>query len=151
MASREDTRRFKAALDELEQTAGEPIVPGEVAEWCDIVSRQIDDVRPLREAALDAHEASFSAILETNLEMGGRVESLRAGDAHAGTELARLATELGGAREHCRARRSSEEPVNAVEAIRDDLLGWIARTRAHEKEVDHWLVEASLRDTGFAD
>jgi hypothetical protein len=151
MVSREDTRRFKGALDELERAAGEPLVPGEVALWCESVTHGIEDTRKLRNAALDAHESSFAAILETNLEMGGRVDALRAGDAESTRELARIASEVAGSHDRCRARRSSEEPFDDVEQLRSDLLAWVAHARAHEKEVDHWLVEASLRDTGFAD
>ena len=34
--------------------------------------------------------------------------------------------------------------------VRNELLSWIALARGHEKEVDRWLIEASMRDSGYS-
>ena len=151
MATREDARRYRRELSELENVAGDPVIPGEVAGWCDAVGAAIETVRKTRAQVLQLHESAFGAILETNLEMGGPVEQLQAGDRESTKELARIAAGLAGAREVAGRRGTSEEPVDDVTQLREDLIAWIGHARAHEKEVDHWLIEASLRDTGFAD
>jgi len=151
MASREDARRYRRELTELENVAGDPVTPGEVAGWCDSVGAAIETVQKTRAQVLQLHESAFGAILETNLEMGGPVEQLQAGDRESQAEVSRIADALAAARKVAGRRDSSEEPVDDVAQLREDLLAWIAHARGHEKEVDHWLIEASLRDTGFAD
>ena len=97
------------------------------------------------------HEIAYHGILDTNVEMGGRVERLRLDDTHSSNRLAILTRHLEHARRVCDPDHTSEEPVDDIETIRSGLLTWVAHARGHEKEVDRWMVEASLRDSGFSD
>ena len=151
MATREDTRRYRATLNDLENVADDPVIPGDVGSWCESVGEALDRVRHAWNPVLEMHEATFRGILETSLDMGGQVERLKSGDDYASRSLAEIATKLERACTSCHGGDTSKEPVGEMEMLRSDLLEWIAHARAHEREVDHWLVEASLRDSGAAD
>lgn len=151
MATREDTRHYRATLNDLENIAGDPVIPGDVGSWCESVGDALKKVRTAWSPVLEMHEAAFRGILETNLEMGGQVERLKTGDSAASKTLAQIAASLTNACSSCHGGDTSEEPVGEMDSLRSDLLEWVAHARAHEKEVDHWLIEASLRDSGASD
>lgn len=151
MATREDIRHYRATLNDLENVADDPVIPGEVGSWCESVGEALAKVREAWNPVLEMHEATFRGILETSLDMGGQVERLKSGDETASRALADLAANLKRACSSCNGGDTSREPVGEMESLRSDLLEWIAHARAHEREVDHWLVEASLRDSGAAD
>lgn len=151
MTSREDTRFYRTTLNELESAACDPVIPGDVGGWCDSVDGALTRVRTAWEPVLETHRSAFRGILEINLEMGGQVDRLREGDSAASRTLARVAANLAGAQHTCAECRTSEEPVGEMESLRSNLLSWVAHARAHEREVDHWLIEASLRDSGYSE
>ena len=148
MATREDTRRYRTTLNDLENIAGDPVIPGDVSAWCDSVDTALERVRVAWNPVLETHASAFRGILETNLELGGQVERLKGDDTATSRTLARIAADLAGARTICGHGYTSEEPVGEMESLRSHLLEWVAHARAHEKEVDHWLIEASFRDSG---
>ena len=100
---------------------------------------------------LGVHESAFCGILETNLEMGGLVERLRSDDTNSTRVLATLTNQVDHARRHCDPYVTSAEPVGEMSGARTELLTWVAQARGHEKEVDRWLVESAMRDSGFSD
>jgi len=151
MIERDKTRLYRRRLDELETDVGEPVIPGEVGEWCESVGKSLSDVRNAWAPVLGVHEVAYHGILDINVEMGGRVERLRADDTRASNRLAVLTRHLTHAKRICDPDHTSEEPVDDIEVLRTDLLTWVAVARGHEKEVDRWMVEASLRDSGFSD
>ena len=151
MSERDKTRLFRRRLRELELIAGEPVIPGEVGDWCESVGKTLGRVGNAWAPVLGVHELAYSGILDTNLEMGGLVERLRAGDTDSTRALATLATTVNRACKRIDPVVTSEEPVCEIEGARTDLLTWAAQARGHEKEVDRWLVESAMRDTGFSD
>ena len=151
MSERDKTRLFRRRLRELELVAGEPVIPGEVGDWCESVEESLGRVGNAWAPVLGVHEVAYGGILETNLEMGGLVERLRAGDTDSTRNLATL---VGTVHRACKCIDpvvTSEEPVCEIEDARTDLLTWVAQARGHEKEVDRWLVESAMRDSGFSD
>ena len=150
MIERDKTRLYRRRLRELEAVAGEPVIPGEVCDWCYSVEETLGRVRNAWAPVLGVHESAYSGILDTNLEMGGQVERLRADDTDYSRMLAALTRSIRHARHHCDPDHTSEEPVDDVGAFRCDLLNWIAQARGHEKEVDHWVIESSMRDSGYS-
>ena len=151
MIERDKTRLFRRRLRELELIAGEPVIPGEVGDWCESVGDTLGRVTNAWAPVLGVHESAFRGILETNLEMGGLVERLRTDDTNSTRNLAALTNQVDHARRHCDPDVSSEEPVNEMSGARTELLTWVAQARGHEKEVDRWLVESAMRDSGFSD
>jgi len=150
MIERDKTRLYRRRLRELEAIAGEPVIPGEVGDWCDSVEETLGRVRNAWAPVLGVHESAYNGILENNLEMGGQVDRLRAGDTDYSRMLAALTRSIESARQHCDPDRTSDEPVDDVGSFRSDLLSWIAHARGHEKEVDRWVIEASMRDSGYS-
>ena len=151
MSSREDTRTYRTTLRELESVTCDPVIPGDVGGWCESVDGALKKVRTAWEPVLDTHRSAFRGILDINLELGGQVERLKESDSAASRTLAQVAAHLAEARRACMDCRTSEEPVTEMESLRSDLLSWVAHARAHEREVDHWLIEASLRDSGYSE
>ncbi|MHC4952257.1 MAG: hypothetical protein ACYTGZ_00080 [Planctomycetota bacterium] len=151
MIERDKTRLFRRRLRELELIAGDPVIPGEVGDWCETVGETLGRVRNAWAPVLGVHESAFRGILETNLEMGGLVERLRIGDTNSSRTLASLTQVIDHARRHCDPDITSEEPVDEIAAARSELLNWVAQARGHEQEVDRWLLESAMRDSGFSD
>ncbi|MEM8886272.1 MAG: hypothetical protein AAGD14_19605 [Planctomycetota bacterium] len=148
---RRSLRKYHNRLRELEQVTGDPVVPGEVGEWCRGVERALGDVRESLEPVFSMHDKAFGAILESNLELGGKVERLKRDDGRTRDTLGEIAGELSSAQGGMRGGDTSEEPVEAMETLRTNLLTWVVLARAHEREVDHWLIESSLRDSGYSE
>jgi hypothetical protein len=148
MIERDKTRLYRRRLRELESLAGEPVIPGEVGEWCESVEETLGRVRNAWAPVLGIHESAYSDILENNLELGGQVERLRAGDTDYSRKLSSLTRVIHRAATSCDPDHTSEEPFDEVGLFRDELLTWIAHARGHEKVVDRWVVEASMRDSG---
>jgi len=150
MSERDKTRRYRKQLRELEAIAGEPVIPGEVGDWCETVGETLGRVSNAWALVLGVHETAYSGILDINLEMGGQVERLRAGDTEFSHKLASLTRMIKHACRDCDTEHSSEEPFDEIGQVRNELLSWIALARGHEKEVDRWLIEASMRDSGYS-
>ena len=150
MIERDKTRLYRRRLRELEAIAGEPVIPGEVGDWCESVGENLGRVRNAWAPVLGVHEVAYDGILESNLEMGGQVERMRAGDTGFSRKLASLTRMIDRACKDCDPDHTSAEPFDEVGLFRDELLSWIAHARGHEKEVDRWVIEASMRDSGYS-
>lgn len=145
-------KMFAAALAALEKEVEVPIVPGELNAWCTAVREKLSALREERRHCLKVHDELYEQILETDLGLAHRVRGLRERDAGLRDELGTIEERLDQLlRADAGNPRASWEPDREAAGLREDILKWIVDSRAVEKEIETWLLEALFRDRGGGD
>lgn len=139
-------------LSLLEQAVLEPVIPGEALAWH-------LRVQPALEAALksftdlgERHEADFESILENDPEISQRVILLKEREQELSEALRGHLGVLASLRIEEESRISeSEEPVDKLNDLRNELVVAVAHCKAHHRDVESWFMESLYRDRGTQD
>ena len=143
---------FEQALAQWEKTVDVPTLAGEIEAWCQEALTELESVQAIFGRNLDGHEAEYSQILKADMGLAPRVEELRAQDGQLRRKLEDVRAMLRRyASRGSRPARTSEEPVAEAGALRESILDFIVHCRAHEAELQTWLVESFYRDRGEGD
>ncbi|QDS92827.1 hypothetical protein FF011L_15760 [Roseimaritima multifibrata] len=140
-------------LARYEQRLEIPVVPGELIDWLDAVSRVATDVAvDFRQRLRKAHAELFAVILERDLALAARVEEMK----HEGVRLAQQARRIANAFERLAKDCRAEEPDEAnlleeVQRYSAEALSMIIGVRKLDSAVTTWYMEAFDRDRGIVD
>lgn len=140
------SRALIERLEELEEAATAPCVPGEAEAWCRALAESVARVASLEEASVAEQEAVCRQILDEDPGFAHRVAQIRRRNARSRDALRRLRrrlTALTG-----RAARG-EEPAQELEELREEVVAWVAQRRARKAELEAWLLESVYRDEGL--
>jgi len=144
--------RFHEALSALESATGTAIVPGELRTWCHAVEDSLEPLQLAWRERLESDHLTFEQILRNAPGLSGRVDQLRKAEQTLRDELEHFASRVERLLEIDAERLdTSEEPLDKLESLREQLLAWIVGTRAHETELRTWLLEAIYRVAGEID
>ena len=153
MGERPDSsRQLEEALSRWEQTVDDPTLPGETAAWCGEALAGLEHCEKAFASTLENHAAEYAQILKADIGLTPRVEELRQADSELRRKLDDLKRRLrrcGG--NEARAVETSEEPVEEASSLRQGVLDFIVHCRAHEAELQTWLLESFYRDRGAVD
>jgi len=145
-------RRLDELLRGVEDECLQPVVPGELERWVDVVEPSLGRVGEAWSIAEKARAETEQEIEEQDPGLATRAEDMRQERADLGArldELRRTAREL-----LARNREDptgSEEPHGRAREFRRDALNWIVEARAHGAEIRTWKAEALRRDRGEVD
>lgn len=140
------------AVDLLELEAGQPVLPGELREWCDTLLSSLGGVDMAWQRFCDEHQAILERVVRDDPALLPRAEKAMHSIAELDRGRGRLREEsqalLDEDSEHPTA---SAEPTDRVEDCRNRVLEWVVRFRAFRGQVRTLLAESVYRDRGVAD
>lgn len=142
-----------AALARLETSLETPIVPGELANWCQTARQECEEVdRLLRQQITAVHRDLLQQILREDPGLAARVDELRQADLRLleQSEAVRASFER-----LCKAAAGMEPDEARLEGspqeVVDEGLQFVLAVRKQETALTTWYVEAFERDRGVVD
>lgn len=150
---REQQEAFAAALDDFEECANTPVVPGEFRKWMQSLTQSFQRLLNRSERQRkQVHSEEFQEIAEEDPGLLQRVAQLREEDqAVAGGEM-QLAKQLASLSKQAAAADWDEAALGDQRArLTDAARELVTRTRAQEVAVRTWLQEVFTRDRGTVD
>ena len=150
--NREKDSLFESELKKFENEVGVPVVPGELRNWCSALNERLTPLIEAWKARRQSEKARIEEILRTDLELAHRAETLQQQRVELSDRLDRFQADIQRLlTQDTKDPQGSWEPAETLKKLREDLLAWIVHCRAHDKEIDTWMLEAIQRDRGSVD
>jgi hypothetical protein len=145
--------RMKAALENFENNAAAPIIPGEAVQWACEVEAALGELQPLwAQQVQRGHVSAMRQITREDPEMFRRIEQLQAEDQEITACVLDVQKRLRLLTSVTEKVDQDEKRVEAALAEFVSLaLGLVVRMRKQEVAVRTWLMEAFNRDRGTVD
>ena len=139
-------------LAALERTVALPVVAGDCYDWCRSVNREAIELdRVLQEWAED-HAEVYEEIRAQAMALESRVELLEAEERRILSRWSSIHRRLNAIQlEASRDHGGHDEPVQVLDALREEIQMWVVKVRAHDTGVQQWFVESVMRDQGVKD
>lgn len=151
MATLDDDRELTSALEELKALAMSPVQPGESPDWRAALRVAAQHVaRAMSETAAVRQELLSEAIDEAPA-MRSLVDQLRDDEAAVTRELQAIIGGVVAADGAARQEHSASSEHERVLELREPLMAWVDKARAHVRDVRSLQVEALYRDRGVVD
>lgn len=135
------------ALAQLRKLALNPVQPGESPDWCRTLARAADRAGRALAETMPERAALLAVAVDDAPAIRSRVEQLRADESALQAELQTLVAGIAGQDDEMLASSEHERVLE----IREPLLAWVDRARAHVRAVRTVQVEALYRDRGVVD
>jgi len=149
--ARED--QFRAALEQLETSAGTPMVSGEMPNWLQEVDEAVTALSPHLDRQIgDVHRAELAQIRREDQEMFRHVDELQAEDQQIVELFRGMQQRLPVLRQLAeRVEPDEKRAEGATKEFADSTLQLVMRIRKQETAIRTWLMEAFTRDRGVVD
>ena len=139
-------------LTALERCVALPVVAGDCYDWCRSVNREAIELDLALQEWADAHAEIYEEIRQEAMALESRVELMEAHEQRILNRWSSIHRRLNAIQlEAGRENGGHDEPVEVLEALREEIQMWIVKCRAHDTGVQHWLVESVMRDQGVKD
>lgn len=148
---REKSRELDRCLRALERSALDPVIPGQVRSWCQQVAPAADEASPLVEARCEELDEAIENIEESDLALIPRAEGMEETMATLCHDWDDLGERLDDQVEREVDLGDSDEPIDEVKELQDDILQWILRWRKLDAAVTGWRMESETRERGVVD
>ena len=112
---------------------------------------RIDHLASLLLLNLENHQVAYGQIIEDVPGLADKVKQLRAKDAQVREEFEPFKRRLEQLTQAATGGHAEGDESLEGEAIRSDILSWVADCRAHDIAVTTWFLEAYYRDDGGSD
>ena len=145
-------KELQRKLEDFEECAETPFVPGELESWLTAAGKAYDELRPQFQLQTDhIHAEEFAEIAEEDPELLSRVEEMRQEDQELKTLCNDIANRLKEFQRKVEKGASETDLKEDLEQFVSIGLDFVMRVRKQEVTVRTWLMEAFTRDRGTVD